>query len=194
MVDYSIGKKNELELNILSKSRLDSNDKTISVGSTMDGGVSFDDYEFVKNYKNIRVKEVLLGDDELYFKGIHFIYEVDGETVSPGPHAVYTNAGAGMITDSSGKVITERRLILEEDEYIKEIVIRAGAIIDRCTLITNKGNFISSGGNGGSPVYYVAPEGFQFISCEGTVLGKNNYNYWTTVHSLSFKADTIIKE
>ena len=65
-------------------------------------------------------------------------------------------------------------------------MVHSGDIIDGLTYITNFGNSIACGGNGGSHYYIEIPDGYLFAGCSGEYLHPGNHDYWRTVHNLIF--------
>lgn len=152
-------------------------------------GLRFDDIEFLSEMKSIKVVEVRLYENKKYVSGIQFFYDYKGQIVTPGLHCV---ADIELIGDESkwkdykNELIVEKMLKLDNDEYINQLEISSGVIIDKILLKTNKGKVISAGGKGGNTKVYHSKENEQFIGFKGSLATNNiKHDVWNTIHDLS---------
>ena len=87
----------------------------------------FDDIEFLMANPTAKIKSIKGCFDSNVFHGLVVKYDVDGEEVQAEPH-FSNNASSGIYTV----------LELDDDEVIKNVTGRAGSVIHRLRIITNK--------------------------------------------------------
>lgn len=148
----------------------------------------FNDYEFISEMPEVRVKEVRLYDNGSYLAGIEVYYETANQIVTPGVHCtvhISDIENPKDWIDYKKSSITEKKLILDEDEFINYIEIRSGSIVDSILLKTNKLKSISAGGTGGDLSVLKFKKGEQLIAFSGShPTAENRDESWATIHHL----------
>lgn len=95
----------------------------------------FDDSEFISQMEEVRIKEIKLFSEDKYFKGIEVYYSFGTQTVTSGQHCSFTDNN-----------LKETSLLLEDDEYIIDVVVGVMNDIVYIKLSTNKGKLIETPG------------------------------------------------
>lgn len=165
---------------------MESYTSTIRYGNTMNKE-EFNDLEFIKDLKEVIIKEIRLYSTEMYFAGLQVFYKFNDMLITPGSHCV---VDIESIDDSEkwitykGNKIKESVLTLDDDEYITELNVRSGWIVDCIELVTNKGNSISSGGKGGNPNKY-KKSGYKLVAFSGSHTSEDKREKdWDTINHL----------
>ena len=124
----------------------------------------FDDWDWLESKFNYTLAEVKIWHDGHLVHGVQFHYHLDGTKKSPGKH----------LTDAGG--LKCESLVLNENEHINKVFIRAGDMIDNIIFFTDQGRRIGGGGNGGSPYVCVVPQGHHFVAVGGGIGGSSLHN------------------
>jgi len=93
-----------------------------------------------------------------------------GKKKSPGKHCCDGNLKCETLT-------------LSENEHITKVLVRAGDWIDAVWFITDKGQKLQAGGNGGNAWLGSVPQGHHWIATSG--------GFGKTMHNLTFYFDEI---
>jgi hypothetical protein len=148
----------------------------------------FNDYDFIYEMPEVKIKEIKLYDMGSYLAGLQVFYSVADQIATPGLHCtvnVLDIEDSKDWKDYRGNIIKEHSLTLDDDEYINEVEIRSGAIIDKLTVRTNKKRELSAGGNGGGFSYITINKGEQLLAFTGShATSENQENSWPTIHHL----------
>jgi hypothetical protein len=129
---------------------------TPTLGKQKNNSEGFDDYEWIDGKFNYAIAEAKIWHDGTSVYGIQFSYHLDGTKKTPGKHCAEAN---GLRVET---------LVLNEDEHIVKILVRAGEWIDHITLVTDQGRQLSAGGNGGVAYLASVPEYHQFVAIGGS--------------------------
>jgi hypothetical protein len=117
----------------------------------------FEDFDWIKDKFNYSVAEVKVWHDGRLVHGVQFSYNIDGTKKTPGKH----------VSEAGG--LKCEHLILNEDEHIVKILVRAGDLIDSIVLFTDQGRKVGGGGPGGIAYLAVLPQYHQFIAVDGGI-------------------------
>jgi hypothetical protein len=128
---------------------------TSLLGHPKSNSEQFDDWDWLSSKFNYAVAEVKIWHDGKHVHGVQFSYNLDGTKKSPGKHCTEFN---GLRCES---------LILEDNEHITKILIRAGEWIDQISFYTDHGRSLKAGGIGGTPFLTVVPDGHHFVAVAG---------------------------
>lgn len=129
---------------------------TNMLGKSRSNSEGFDDWDWVSGKFNYQVAEVKIWHNGQFVFGIQFSYHLDGTKKTPGKHCADVNG------------LKAETLVLNENEHINKILVRAGDWVDHITLITDQGRTLSAGGNGGAAYLAVAPENHHFVAVGGS--------------------------
>lgn len=152
------------------------------------GKNQFDDSEYIAEMDSVKIHEIHLYDNGNYFAGLQVFYRACNQIVTPGPHCtvdIDDIEDPKKWRDFKGKYLRKSSIKLEEDEYVIKVEVRSGDIIDGLKIITNKGNSVTSGGQGGSGYVY-SQNNQKLVAFSGS--HPNSYdteNYWCTMHHLN---------
>jgi len=129
---------------------------TPALGKNNSNSEGFDDFDWLSSKFNYSVAEVKIWHNGQHVYGVQFSYGLDGTKKTPGKHCAEAN---GLRAES---------LVLNENEHITKILVRAGNWIDSITLVTDQGRQLSAGGSGGVAYLTVAPEFHHFVAVGGS--------------------------
>lgn len=107
--------------------------------------------------------------------GIQSIYEVNGEYIYGEQHMAHHN--------ENPKNVHVAVLTMAIDEFITNVTIRSGSVVDSIHIHTNKANGFTAGGDGGDVHEIDIPEG----SCVGVIGGGKNGH----IHNFTFDIGPI---
>lgn len=146
----------------------------IMVGKTHGDTSVFYDYGVKFNSSNYRLDTVKVWFSDKVL-GIECIYEINGEYIYRGPNMA-------SYKDKPEKVHVAT-LTMAVDEFITNVCVRAGSVIDSIHMHTNKANGFTAGGDGGEIHEVDIPEGY----CVGYIGGGKNGH----IHNFKFHIGPI---
>ena len=129
------------------------------LGKSFSDTETFDDWEWLENKFNYAVAEIKVWHDGKFVHGVQFHYHLDGTKKTPGKHC----------TEKSG--LKCESLVLNENEHITKVLLRAGDMIDHIVFYTDQGRKVGGGGNGGVPLVAVLQPMNQFVAVGGGIGG-----------------------
>jgi len=128
---------------------------TEQVGKAKHGEEGFDDWDWLSSKFNYALAEVKVWHDGQFVHGIQFFYHLDGTKKSPGKHCSEKN-GLQCAT-----------LVLNEGEHITKMLVQAGDWLDAVTFVTDRGQRLHAGGQGGAHYKVIAPENHHIVGVGG---------------------------
>lgn len=162
----------ELDLIVWEVLSLGGENVTKELKQSVKGDEEFNDFEFLRDKFNYKVKKVSLWDDGKYLNGIQFHYEMDGVLKSPGQHTADSNS-------NPKKKIIE----LSEGEFLESaLALYSNDWISYLCLATNKGQKLEAGNKESQGNMYLlkVPANQQIICSKGefnTFFRKIGFNH-----------------
>lgn len=150
----------------------------------------FFDSGFISDMPEIKITRIDLYGDQ-YLSGIQVFYKYYNQVVSSGAHCTvdlfkYKDKLTSKFSDHKSSKVNMISMVFDDDEYVSNIEVKAGFIIDSLCLKTNKGKEIKAGGKGGN-LHKISIDGCKLAAINGSYCSNEmKDDNWCTIHNLEF--------